>query len=78
MNEALSLGVELSTPAAIISNASRENQKTIITTLGKLENDSKNAEKPAILVFGDVVRFQETLSATVNNINYHEKIAVDC
>lgn len=75
--ESMNLGIDLSTPAAIISNASRENQRTIITTLGKLENDSKNAEKPAILVFGDVVRLQETLSATVKNINYHEKIAVD-
>jgi uroporphyrin-III C-methyltransferase/precorrin-2 dehydrogenase/sirohydrochlorin ferrochelatase len=45
-------------PCAIISNASRPNQTTKITTLQNLENDSKNMQRPAILVFGDVVNFK--------------------
>jgi uroporphyrin-III C-methyltransferase/precorrin-2 dehydrogenase/sirohydrochlorin ferrochelatase len=44
-------------PCAVISNASRYNQTTKITTLEHLENDSKNMQRPAILVFGDVVNF---------------------
>lgn len=72
--EAINLGIDLSLPAAIISNASRENQKTIITTLGKLEKDSKNAEKPAILVFGDVVNLNKLLNKTVHNYQIQGKI----
>jgi len=70
--EAQKLGVDLTTPVAIISNASRKNQKTIITTLGNLKNDSKKAEKPAILVFGDVVNLNKLLSKTLNNHQIEE------
>jgi uroporphyrin-III C-methyltransferase len=54
---ALKLGVDKNKPCAIISNASRKNQTTINTTIEKLYEDSIGVERPAILVFGDVVNF---------------------
>ncbi len=59
--EALSSGVSKDTKVAIISNASRENQKVEITSLDRLYNDSLDMISPAILVFGDVVGLATTL-----------------
>lgn len=42
---------------AIVSNASRENQKVRTCSLDNLEICAKDMERPAILVFGDVVKF---------------------
>ncbi len=53
--EALKIGVSEDLPVAIISNASRKNQKVITTNLKDLDEKAKLAEKPAILVFGNVV-----------------------
>lgn len=64
--DALLKCVDRDLPAAIISNASRENQKTIITTLGNLNEASKQAERPAVLVFGKVVNLSKALISTVN------------
>ena len=47
---------------AIISNASRENQKTNITTLKNLHHASLEMKSPAVLVFGDVVELHKILS----------------
>lgn len=57
---ALELGVEKSKPCAIVSNASRANQQVIKTTLGNLVNDSENALRPAILIFGEVVKYENS------------------
>ncbi len=57
---ALDLGVEKSKPCAIVSNASRTNQQVIKTTLGNLVNDSENALRPAILIFGEVVKNEKS------------------
>ncbi len=46
---------------AIISNASRKNQTVITSSLQNLELVSKDIERPAILVFGDVVKFKTIL-----------------
>lgn len=51
------IGVRLDKPCAIISNASRKNQKVMITTMKELAIKAKEAERPAILVFGDVVNY---------------------
>ena len=55
VNEGLKNGVDELLPVAIISNASRENQKVIVTQFKKLVDASTTAERPAILVFGLVV-----------------------
>lgn len=70
VNEAKRIGVSTDKPCAIVSNASRENQKVVISTLQKLESVSKNIERPAILVFGDVVNFSEMF-----NTNYNQEVA---
>ena len=58
---ALASGVSSEMPVAIVSNASRETQRTIITTLADLPEESLRAERPAVLVFGDVVRLHQIL-----------------
>ena len=60
--KALSKGVSKNLKVAIISNASRENQKTKITTLENLHHDSLEMQSPAILVFGNVVDFHNILN----------------
>ena len=56
------IGVDKKLPTAIISNASTKNQKVIISTFENLLNISKEAEKPAVLIFGDVVKLSEKLN----------------
>lgn len=57
VNEAIKANINKEKPCAIVSNATRTNQSTIITTLQHLLRDSKDVQRPAILVFGDVVKF---------------------
>ena len=68
VKEAKRLNIKLNKPCAIISNASRDNQNTIITSLKSIEQDSSNAIRPAILVFGDVVKFK------LNSLNKPSKL----
>lgn len=58
---ALKDGVAADLPVAIISNACRPNQQTIITTLKELPERSCHAERPAVLVFGKVVNLHYLL-----------------
>ena len=59
---ALKNNIDKNMKVAIISNASRENQKTKITTLENLHNASLEMVSPAVLVFGDVVNLHELLA----------------
>ncbi len=59
---AISLGVDKKLPVAIIANASRPNQQVLITDLEHLPETAPLAERPAILVFGDVVNLHQVLS----------------
>ena len=56
--EAIKRRVSKNLDVAIISNASRKNQKIKRTTLGDLHKASMDMQSPAIIVFGDVVRLQ--------------------
>jgi uroporphyrin-III C-methyltransferase len=67
--EAKRLKVSKNKPCAIVSNASRENQKVITTTLKNLELESKNAQRPAILVFGDVIKYEKIFNIKPLNSN---------
>jgi uroporphyrin-III C-methyltransferase/precorrin-2 dehydrogenase/sirohydrochlorin ferrochelatase len=55
VNEAQKQGISNKKPCAIISNASRPNQKVAHCTLETLEEASKEMLRPSILVFGEVV-----------------------
>lgn len=61
VKEALEKGIDAALPVAIISNATTAIQSTIVTTLGELTAAAKEAPKPAILVFGNVVNLAEIL-----------------
>lgn len=64
LKEAKRQNINLNIPVAIISNASRKNQKVITGKLNELENLSKQAEKPAVIVFGEVVKLKDKLLKT--------------
>lgn len=59
LNEAIATGVDKSLPCAIISNASRKNQSVKTGQLKDLGEMAKEALRPAILVFGDVVKLNQ-------------------
>lgn len=58
---ALRSGVCKKMPVAIISHATRPEQKTLVTTLELLAKDAERAEKPAVMVFGQVVTLHSHL-----------------
>lgn len=64
VDHAKSIGIRKDLPAAIISNATRKNQRSIYSTLNELPQFAKDVETPALIVFGDVVN----LSEIFNNI----------
>jgi siroheme synthase len=53
---AYAIGVDRSLPVAIVSNASRPEQQSVITTLAGLEKAAKQVDGPAVIVFGNVVK----------------------
>jgi uroporphyrin-III C-methyltransferase len=57
----ISAGREPSEPAAIISNASLENQTMRVTTLARLGEAAAEADTPAIIVIGENVRLAQGL-----------------
>jgi uroporphyrin-III C-methyltransferase/precorrin-2 dehydrogenase/sirohydrochlorin ferrochelatase len=58
---AIAEGIDPQLPVAIISNASRPQQQTVVTTLDELPEAAKQALRPAVLVFGDVVNLHDRL-----------------
>ena len=70
VSSAFQSGINGTIPAAIISNASRKNQKTIITTLENISTASAQADRPAVLVFGNVVNHSAILSTAATNFNF--------
>jgi uroporphyrin-III C-methyltransferase len=54
-------GRKSSEPAAIISNATNENQSVVVTTLSELGARARECAAPAVLVIGENVRLRETL-----------------
>ena len=61
VQEATKMKIDTNISCAIISNASRQNQSVLIGTLKNLEELSQKASRPAIIVFGDVVKFKKKL-----------------
>lgn len=61
MEHALLSGVSRDFPVAIVSNATRPGQRTIITSLRMLADSARQAERPALLVFGEVVNLHRIL-----------------
>jgi uroporphyrin-III C-methyltransferase/precorrin-2 dehydrogenase/sirohydrochlorin ferrochelatase len=59
--EALLNGTPPDMPVAIISNATLASQKVIVTTLDKLAEKSRKCLRPAVLIFGDVVKLNTVL-----------------
>jgi len=60
-DHALEYGIAKHKPCAIISNASRDTQSVSITTLEHLADKAQNVQRPAILVFGEVVNYPTQL-----------------
>lgn len=64
---ALAIGVNGDLPTAIVSNASRPNQTTIVTTLQNIEKAAQESQSPAVIIFGDVVHFQGRLPSCTSD-----------
>jgi len=71
------LGIDLETKVAIVANASRANQRVITGMLKELISMSQGVQRPAIIVFGEVVALHEILPHYTNQDKgtYNEKIA---
>lgn len=59
---ALDSGVDETMPVAIVSNASRSDQEVRITDIKNLPEDAVDAQRPAILVIGNVVNLHQKLT----------------
>jgi len=60
--EAVKIGISKELPTLIVSNISRDNEKRVVTTLGDLVRDSKDVERPAIIIFGKIVELDKKLN----------------
>jgi uroporphyrin-III C-methyltransferase/precorrin-2 dehydrogenase/sirohydrochlorin ferrochelatase len=58
---AMQTGASPEMPVAIVSNATRSTQKSIITTMANLAEHSRQAQRPAVLIFGNVVGLHSIL-----------------
>ena len=58
---AQNIGVDMDKDVAIISNASRKDQSVRIGKLEELEELCRDAQRPALIVFGDVVNLHNVL-----------------
>jgi len=63
--EAFKYSIDKNKACAIISNASRGTQHIITTTLKNLAKDAQKSKRPAIIVFGDVVKYPAQLKEIV-------------
>ena len=61
-NESTKQNISLKTQVLIISNISRKNEKRISTTLENIIIDSKKADRPAIMIFGRVVKLESQIN----------------
>jgi uroporphyrin-III C-methyltransferase/precorrin-2 dehydrogenase/sirohydrochlorin ferrochelatase len=71
---ALALGIPGNMPVAIVANASRPNQQVSITDLTNLPEAAMTAERPAILVFGEVVNLHPVLSIVNQLEQQHQAV----
>ncbi|MBN1958581.1 uroporphyrinogen-III C-methyltransferase [Trichloromonas sp.] len=65
---ALAAGINGERPVAIISNATRANQTVIVTNIEQLPKHAAKAERPALLVIGDVINLQQRFSRSTTLI----------
>ena len=65
LDAGLKRGVNPGIPVAVISNASKENQKVLTSTFNNLPEIAKESEKPAVLVFGEVVNLRDKIYPVV-------------
>ena len=66
----LDAGMSPSMPVAVIQNATRNDQRSIVTTLKSLASDihASGIGSPAIMVVGDTVRYATTGSLAVDSV----------
>lgn len=78
MGKTLAHGMSEDMPVAIISNATRPEQKVLVTTAKNAVADAAKADikPPSLLVIGEVVRLREQLNWFENRPLFGKKIAV--
>jgi uroporphyrin-III C-methyltransferase / precorrin-2 dehydrogenase / sirohydrochlorin ferrochelatase len=73
LKHAIEKGIGKDFPFAIISNATRKNQKVVVSTLENLVELSKQVERPSVIVFGEVVKYAGKFSSLITYLQ-EEKI----
>jgi len=68
VKEANRIGVSQNLPALIVSNISRPNERRFLTDLSHLDEIGETVERPAIIIFGNIV----ALDRDFNKENYGE------
>lgn len=78
MDKTLGHGMKEDMPVAIISNATRGNQKVLVSTASAVVADARAADikPPSLLVIGEVVSMRETLNWFEKRPLFGKKIAV--
>lgn len=78
MTKTLACGMSKDMPVAIISNATRGNQKVLVSTASNVVKDAAEAEikPPSLLVIGEVVNMREKLNWFESRPLFSKKIAV--
>ncbi|MEJ5173240.1 MAG: uroporphyrinogen-III C-methyltransferase [Hydrogenothermaceae bacterium] len=66
LEEARSQGIDLRIPTAIVSNVSRSDQKVVIGTLEDIEKLASVSQKPAVIIFGEVVNLHKKIKSYKN------------
>ncbi len=78
MSKTLAFGMSKDMPVAIISNATRGNQKVLVSTAAEVVKAASEAEikPPSLLVIGEVVSMREKLNWFENRPLFSKRIAV--
>ena len=74
----LDSGCPASRPSACVMNGSRPDQRVVISTLGRLVKDVRDAglQAPAVIVIGDVVNLRENLNWAERQPLFGKRVAV--
>ncbi|MDP4146275.1 MAG: uroporphyrinogen-III C-methyltransferase [Bacillota bacterium] len=69
-------GKAISTPVAVISNGTSNNQKTVVGTLGDIHNQIDKMQSPALIVVGDVIKLKPSLDWFENRPMFGKKVLI--
>ncbi|QNU66147.1 uroporphyrinogen-III C-methyltransferase [Ruminiclostridium herbifermentans] len=78
MDGLMEAGFNKNTPAAIVENGTRQNQRKLIATVGTLEQQAKDKQikSPAVIVVGEVCKLSNSFDWFMNKPLFGKKVLV--